>query len=640
MSSTHAVKFLYQKQISPFFAQELMHKRFIRGLRAVAYGRVSTEKEDQLNALDNQLKGYLELFGATKMQMVKECGLLQKSNKKAVPLIGMYADEGLSGKNLDNRQAFLQMMEDAKAGKFDIVFTKSVSRWGRNVEEVTRTYKDLKEMGVAVYFLEQDACSTNPAHEQTINNAAVQAQEESRSKSFIVSHGNKIAQQAGKWTSTAPFWCKKINGYLHLDEEKIEVVKLMVRLYYYESHGLKKVAKLLREAGHKPPKGDFWLEKTILGVLTNPLTKGLQVQNKTSTYDLNRGMRMPNPPDEWIVTQREEIRIFTDDFWELLQQEIKRRSEEWGEVSYTTQQVIDSDTGEVIEVKKRTLERGSGRHSSEHLLSNLVFCGNCGGSHRRKPKRKWKDNPRKYDWCCRNNDVHGVAYCQHRNAFEESVLIAHVKEEINKYRADNTDLESHLHYYLSTYHSEDNLPEKISLLQAEIEKLQHRIDVNFEKHVDGEIDKEEYERRRDRYNVDLRAKNAELNDLRNIEKKKEATRLRYGSFIKHLQELDVENLTNGDLRKIISSIRIVTFNEEFRDYVPNMKDIIIDWNFIDKPKAVVFDDWARMDFMKFEMEEAAKEGLSLEEYQAKELGVSVEEYREIQAEIEAENGQH
>lgn len=166
-------------------------------MRAVAYCRVSTNSDDQINSLKNQKKNYLELFENKKYD-VADTGLLYRKDGTKEFIKGIYADEGISGTSIKNRIAFMQMLEDAKRKEFDIIYVKSISRFAREVETLAKVLKDLKELGIGVQFELQRVNSLDSSREFIINMFASQAQEDSRLKSDAIQYGIRKAQNQGK----------------------------------------------------------------------------------------------------------------------------------------------------------------------------------------------------------------------------------------------------------------------------------------------------------------------------------------------------------------------------------------------------------------------------------------------------------
>ena len=108
--------------------------RFI--MKIAAYCRVSTEKEAQIDSLEKQIEFFNEF-----------------TKKNGYELYKLYADEGISGKQIKHRKQFQQMMLDAKAKKFDKVIVKDVSRFARNTVDLLQSVRELKSYNVQVDFL-------------------------------------------------------------------------------------------------------------------------------------------------------------------------------------------------------------------------------------------------------------------------------------------------------------------------------------------------------------------------------------------------------------------------------------------------------------------------------------------------------
>ena len=109
-------------------------------IRVAIYGRVSTEHEMQQQAFENQLQWYEDL-------------LRKNPNWKVVGSVNTYTDRGITGTQAQKRPNFLRMIEDAKAGKIDMIVTREVSRFARNTMETLKYARELKEKGVEVYFV-------------------------------------------------------------------------------------------------------------------------------------------------------------------------------------------------------------------------------------------------------------------------------------------------------------------------------------------------------------------------------------------------------------------------------------------------------------------------------------------------------
>ena len=149
--------------------------------KVVIYARVSTEHEAQLSALKNQKDWYTPYI-----KMHPEWDIVQ-----------MYTDEGVTGTSAYKRRSFLQMMEDAVDGKFDMILTREVSRFARNTVDTLNYTRMLKKHMVEVYFLNDGIKTFDPDGELRLSIMATLAQDESRKTSVRVKAGQQTSMEKG-----------------------------------------------------------------------------------------------------------------------------------------------------------------------------------------------------------------------------------------------------------------------------------------------------------------------------------------------------------------------------------------------------------------------------------------------------------
>lgn len=147
----------------------------------VFYGRVSTEHEAQLSALENQMQWYND----------------QAKYHPNWNVIDKYIDEGITGTQAKKRPSFLRMIEDAKSGKFDLIVTREVCRFARNTVDTLNFTRELKNIGVEVYFVEDNIWTMDGDGELRLSLMATLAQEESRKVSERVKAGQRISRENG-----------------------------------------------------------------------------------------------------------------------------------------------------------------------------------------------------------------------------------------------------------------------------------------------------------------------------------------------------------------------------------------------------------------------------------------------------------
>ncbi|MFR2670936.1 MAG: recombinase family protein [Acutalibacteraceae bacterium] len=150
-----------------------------RERKVVFYGRVSTEHEAQISALGNQIQWYDE----------------QAKNHSNWTIIDKYIDEGITGTQAKKRPAFLKMIDDAKEKRFDLIVTREVCRFARNTVDTLVTTRELKNIGIEVYFVEDNIWTMDGDGELRLSLMATLAQEESRKVSERVKAGQQISRE-------------------------------------------------------------------------------------------------------------------------------------------------------------------------------------------------------------------------------------------------------------------------------------------------------------------------------------------------------------------------------------------------------------------------------------------------------------
>lgn len=540
-------------------------------MRCVAYCRVSSDSTEQMNSLENQIKHYTELFNKNGF-IRAECGMYYSKDKKneVVKYIpSIFADEGISGTKLKNRGAFNYMLECAYRKEFDAILVKNVQRWARNVEDGAGILKKLKVMGIKVIFEDGWLDSLNPANEATINILFVMAQEESRAKSIAIQFGIRKAQESGKFTSALPYGYKNNKGYLEPVQEQLDVVKNIFDLYL-EGWGSTKIVKYLNGEKILTQKGRRWSTSQIFGIITNSIYTGKQITHRQINTDINLDRfvhdgqvyksRKPVSEDEWIINQIEELRIISDETFQEAQREYAKRKEMYSTAS---------------------------RPSNANIFSNLLYCRNCGIAMRRKKLWGWKrkDGTRKFgvEWVCIQHDKYHNDICLYRNSWHEDVLIERVKNEIEKLRENKGSLDKMFSEYMQSFFSSEEVAEKIMELQTRLDEIKAEASANLKLFSKSIIDEEQYKQQNDELQNNKKMIDTELAKIKRIDHARNEVKRKYNNYVDFINKVDVNNLNNACLKRVINKIEAYTIKDEKENEV---KDIYIDWNMLDKS----FDD--------------------------------------------------
>ena len=311
-------------------------------IRAAAYARVSTDSDEQYTSFEAQVSYYTQLI---------------ESNPE-YKFVKVYADEGISGTMLKKRKGFNEMMAAARRHEFDLLFTKSLSRFARNTVDSISAIRELKELGIDVYFEEQKLHTINATGELIITILSALAQEESRNisenvkwgirKSFadgkvLIPYGNFLGYKKGK------------NGLPEIDEEEAKVVKLIYQMFWqgYSTH---QIAKHLNEkqipmpSKKKDQNGNYvykWQVSTIVSILTNEKYKGEAILQKTYIGDYLTHKQVKNDGKDIPIYHVRDSHpfIIPVEEWEMVQIEMKRRGVRYSGLSFIGSKVVCGDCG-------------------------------------------------------------------------------------------------------------------------------------------------------------------------------------------------------------------------------------------------------------------------------------------------------
>lgn len=235
--------------IQPTIAEEKS-----RIIRCAAYCRVSSDSEDQLNSFMAQLK-YYENFLA---------------DSKTETLINVYADEGVTGTREDKREDFQRMMKDCRKGKIDRIYTKSISRFARNTKDCLKNIRELKSLGITVFFEKENIDTANMPDEMMITIMGGLAQEESTSLSQNMRWSVQKRMQNGTYKiARPPYGFDIIDGNLVVNKDQAQIVSQIFN-WYINGCGLQKIADILNE--HNVPssqKQTKWTADIVKYILKN-----------------------------------------------------------------------------------------------------------------------------------------------------------------------------------------------------------------------------------------------------------------------------------------------------------------------------------------------------------------------------------
>lgn len=334
-------------------------------IKAAAYCRVSTDKEEQLNSLESQRKFFADY--------------IEKSDDWE--LAEVYYDEGVSGTSTRHREGFRRMMEDACAGKFQIIITKEVSRFARNTVDTLSFTRKLRELGIGVLFINDNINTLEPDGELRLTIMASIAQEESRKTSERVKWGQKCRMKQGVVFGRSMLGYDVKDGKMTVNPEGAEIVRLIFHKYVNENKGTHVIARELTESGIRPMRVKEWSNNVILRVLRNEKYVGDLCQKKTYTPDyLTHDKKYNRGAEEKIYIKNHHEPIIEREVWEKAQ--------------------------DILSERIMTEEQKS-RHSCRYWCSGKILCGEC-GKHFVSRTKKLSDGSIYKAWRCSASAKHGI----------------------------------------------------------------------------------------------------------------------------------------------------------------------------------------------------------------------------------------
>lgn len=431
--------------IAPTISPQEQIKDQFRQKRVVAYCRVSTKQEEQLNSYATQKAYYTEKI----------------NSERDWRLVGIFADKGISGTSVKKRDEFNKMIRLCKQGKVDMIITKSISRFARNTVDCLLHTRMLKQLGVDVYFEEQGIHSIAPGAEFYITIYGSIAQSESENISANVKFGKAQSAREGK----VPFHYKNFLGYRKGSDgnpvivpEEAEIIRFIYETYL-AGDSLGGIIKKLEERKVLTPGGkEEWTYSTVQSILTNEKYKGDAVLNKTYIEDcISKKVRTNNGERVKYYVESNHPPIVDPAIFARVQEEIARRNGK-------------------PKIKQKGAKTEQGKYSSKFALTELLVCGECKTPYRRCT---WTvKGKKKIVWRCISRLDFGKRYCQNSPTIEESILQDAIMNAVLRTAKQNADvlrtLKLHIGMGLDISDSEDtslDLQIRIAEIDAEFNAM-------------------------------------------------------------------------------------------------------------------------------------------------------------------------
>ena len=480
-------------------------------LRVTFYARVSTDQDAQLNSLENQVQYYTELIQG-------------KPNWTFVP---GYIDEGISGTSTRHRNDFNRMIRDAKAGLFDFIITKEISRFSRSTLDSIQYTPELLEHNVGVLF-QNDGINTYDADSEfrLVIMAGV-AQDEVRKLSERLKFGFRQAIKNGHVLGNDRLYgYDKKDCVLTVNEAEAQIVRTVFDLYANRGLGIRRISQRLYDMGYTSREGNAFNVLTIRHIIENPKYKGWYCGNKTQNLDYRTKRKAFLEESEWVTYPDPGIpAIVSEELWDRANALYKQR-------------------------RKQSMEHSSGASfHNRYPYSGKIYCEEHGTTFHRQVLKSAAGE--KEVWQCKVYRNRGRAACsapQIRSS-ELDQIMAQIFTELVK------DKQAIIDAVLTVVQSvpRDVDYEKLrGRLQEEQIQLQARKDRLLDLSVAGAITVEEFKSRNDVFNRQLQTLEDQLAAIDAQETKKTQTAVD-AEKIRHALEEEL-NFTKGINSNLVATI--------------------------------------------------------------------------------------
>ncbi len=474
----------------------------------VAYCRVSTNKEDQLNSFEAQKSFFTEY-----------------ARHNNYNLVHIYADEGITGTSRKKREEFNKMMDDSKKGVFECVLVKDVSRLARNTVDFLQSIRQLKALDINVKFItaNMDIIESN---EFMLTMFAALAQEESANMSKRVKFGKSINAEKGKVPNLCFGYIKIKGDYFNLkiNEAEAEIVKEIFDLYVNKGYGTHKIAKTLNSRGLTSLRGVPWSVTAVSRILKNKIYAGYVINGKTEVKDFIEKTRIIKDESQWFEVEKPDLRIIPLELWKKAQN-----------VNMCSNSGLHT-----------TLHK---KRSNKHLFSTIITCPVCGYSFRRIQNKR-KDHIRTY-WACSGRNHHGADFCNNLTTIPENELI----ENINSYLYSIIeDKHKSIGNIIEFYKQKQGTSPEIALT-SQLERLAGKKKKQMEMFEADIITLDELKVKTAEIDQQIAQIKFELGGITSMKDIEKRSRQLYKELSKNFEMYSsVANMTNAELKNLIKSI--------------------------------------------------------------------------------------
>ncbi len=424
-------------------------------LRVCFYARVSTEKDEQLHSLSNQVSFFKDYI----------------KNTSKWKFVGAYIDEGISGTSVNKREEFLKMIDDARTHKFDLILTKEISRFSRNTLDSIKYTQELLANGVGVYFLNDNINTILPDSELRLTLMSSIAQDEVRKLSERVTFGMKRSIDRGVVLGNSNIYgYVKNDGKLVVDEKEAEMIRLIFDRYANTSDGLTKTARHIYGLGYKSKTGKMIDTTVMTRIIENPKYKGYYSGHKTKVLDYKTKKKKYLDKSDWVIYKDEDAvpSIVSEELWQRANDKLHARQKSF----------LDKVTDKKI-------------FQNRYVYSGKIYCGEHNVTYHRSSSGKRKENPA---WECQVYRKDGLNGCLNHRVFEKE-LDNFFQKTFDNFFKSNHDIFDYILYlcteYLKTFSNEAQMKQ----FEYKIQQITDKKNKLLELYLDGYLDKNDYNKK-------------------------------------------------------------------------------------------------------------------------------------------------
>ena len=337
-------------------------------LKVAAYARVSTDHDEQANSLESQMKYYEDYI----------------TNNPDYEYAGIYHDFGISGFK-ERRPGFQRMLEDARAGKIDLIITKSITRFARNTDTVLKATRELKEIGVGVFFELQNINTLSSEGEllMTVYAAFGQAESDSASDNAKLAYRRRMTEGRPIQRLEKCFGYRLAGNGEYIPDQNAGWV---VKIYELAAEGYTcgDIVKYLNGLGVKSAQGCKFTCSNVSRMIRSVIYKGDFIMQQTYV-DENRKQQVNRGELPKVYIKGDHPRIVSDELWEAAQKKLEERS------AYLAEGSVVTDPTE-----------------ENYPYINRIFCAKCG----HKLSRRIYSNGNRLSWICSGQKNHNSDFCE------------------------------------------------------------------------------------------------------------------------------------------------------------------------------------------------------------------------------------